>query len=99
MSKVMRTDKTNRDERGAALIMALLTLALLLAMAMGISLTAISELGVSRTYETQTTALQTAEAGLNHAASLVSNYNGADFSSLLQLRPTTLSTDFFTGNN
>jgi hypothetical protein len=93
----MRTDKTN--ERGAALIMALLTLALLLAMAMGISLTAISELGVSRTYETQTTALQTAEAGLNHAASLVSNYTGADFSSLLQLRSTPLSTDYFEGNN
>jgi hypothetical protein len=94
----MKGESTN-NERGAALVVALLTLALMLAMAMGISLTAISELGVSRTYETQTVALQAAEAGLNHAASLVSNYTGSDFSSLLALRPTPLSTDYFTGNN
>lgn len=100
MSEVMRTEKTNgSNERGAALIMALLTLALLLAMSMGISLTAISELGVSKTYETQTIALQAAEAGLNHAASLVANYKGSDFSTLLQLRPSPLSSDYFTGNN
>jgi hypothetical protein len=87
MSEVMSNNKTNQsNERGAALIMALLTLALLLAMAMGISLTAISELGVSKTYETQTRALQAAEAGLNHAASLVSNYTGSDFTKLLRLR-------------
>ncbi|MEK6321488.1 MAG: hypothetical protein AABN33_07380 [Acidobacteriota bacterium] len=97
------TDETiqTRDngERGAALIMALLTLALLLALTMGMSLTAISELGVSSTYGTQTVALEAAEAGLNHAASLVSNYNGADFTALLAIRPTPLSTDYMTGNN
>ena len=67
------TMTANKDERGAALVIALLTLALLLALSMGISLTAISELGVSSTYSSQTQALQAAEAGLNHAASLVSN--------------------------
>ena len=97
------TDETmqTRDngERGAALIMALLTLALLLALTMGISLTAISELGVSSTYSSQTIALEAAEAGLNHTASLVSNFQGADFTTLLALRPTPLSTDYMTGNN
>ena len=97
------TDETmhTRDngERGAALIMALLTLALLLALTMGMSLTAISELGVSSTYSTQTVAIQAAEAGLNHAASLVSSYKGADFTTLLALRPSPLSTDYMTGNN
>ncbi|HXG63838.1 MAG TPA: hypothetical protein VNO70_01955 [Blastocatellia bacterium] len=78
--------EVNNGERGAALILALLTMALLLALTMGISLTAVSELGVSRTYSTQTVALQAAEAGLNHAASLVSNYTGPDFTTLLALR-------------
>jgi hypothetical protein len=86
-------------ERGVALVMALLTMALLLALTMGISLTAISELGVSNTYGTQTVALQAAEAGLNHAGSLVANYTGADFTALLALRPTPLSTNYLTGNN
>lgn len=93
------TDGNCKSERGAALIIALLTLALLLALTMGISLTAVSELGVSGTYGSQTQALQTAEAGLNHAASLVSNYTGADFTALLALRPTPLSADYLTGNN
>ena len=94
------TTTTARDgERGAALIMALLTLALLLALTMGISLTAISELGVSNTYGTQTVAMQAAEAGLNHGASLVANYTGADFTTLLALRPAQLSTDYMSGNN
>ena len=98
----MRNNKVtgnNKDERGAALVIALLTLALLLALTMGISLTAVSELGVSGTYGSQTQALQAAEAGLNHAASLVSNYTGADFTSLLALRPMPLSTDYLSGNN
>ena len=97
----MRNNKMtgNKDERGAALVIALLTLALLLALTMGISLTAVSELGVSSTYGSQTQALQAAEAGLNHAASLVSNYTGDDFTTLLSLRPTPLSTDYLTGNN
>ena len=83
----------NNGERGAALIIALLTLALLLALTMGISLTAISEIGVSNTYGTQTIALQAAEGGLNHAASLVMNYippansTNPGFSDLLLLRP------------
>ncbi len=94
----MTTEKS-RDERGAALVIALLTLALLLALIMGISLTAVSELGVSGTYGSQTQALQAAEAGLNHASSLVSNYTGPDFTALLGLRPAPLSTDYLTGNN
>ena len=49
---------TRRGEHGAALVTVLLMLALLLAMAMGTSLTAISELGVSNTYGTQTVALE-----------------------------------------
>ena len=93
------TNGNCKGERGAALIIALLTLALLLALTMGISLTAVSELGVSGTYGSQTQALQAAEAGLNHAASLVSNYTGADFTALLGLRPTPLSADYLTGNN
>src|SRR4026209_450440 len=97
------TDQTmltrGNGESGAALIMALLTLALLLALTMGMSLTAISELGISSTYGTQTVALEAAEAGLNHAASIVSNYSGADFTSLLALRPLPLNTDYMSGNN
>ena len=98
------TDETmpTRDngEHGAALIMALLTLALLLALTMGMSLTAISELGVSSTYGTQTVALEAAEAGLNHAASLVSNYTGSDFTALLALRPTApTGADYMTWTN
>jgi hypothetical protein len=100
---MIMTDETmqtcDNGERGAALIMALLTLALLLALTMGMSLTAISELGVSGTYSSQTVALEAAEAGLNHAASLVSSYKGADFTSLLALRPSPLSTDYMSGNN
>lgn len=98
MSNIMTTEKS-KGERGAALVIALLTLALLLALTMGISLTAVSELGVSGTYGSQTQALQAAEAGLNHAASLVSNYSGADFTELLGLRPLPLSPDYLTGNN
>ena len=73
--------------------MALLVLALLLALTMGISLTAISEMGVSNTYGTQTVALQAAEGGLNHAAALVMNYippantTNPGFTDLLLLRP------------
>jgi len=94
------TQTRDNGERGAALIMALLTLALLLALALSMSLTAISELGVSRTYGNQTIALEAAEAGLNHAASLVSNYNGVDFTALLALRPVTpVGTDYMTGRN
>ncbi len=89
----------HQDERGAALIMALITMALLLALAMGMSLTAISEQGVTKTYKVQTTALQAAEAGLSHAASLVSNYTGDDFTTLLALRPTPLSQNYLDGNN
>jgi hypothetical protein len=98
MTTIDNTTENSR-EKGAALIVALLIMALLLAMVMGISLTAVSELGVSRTYSTQTVALQAAEAGLDHAASLVANYSGADFTSLLALRPTPLSTDYMAGNN
>lgn len=85
---------SDNGERGAALIIALLVLALLLALTMGISLTAISEVGVTNTYRTQTIALQAAEGGLNHAASLVMNYippansTNPGFTDLLLLRPT-----------
>lgn len=83
----------NNGEQGAALIIALLVLALLLALTMGISLTAISEMGVTNTYGNQTIALEAAEAGLNHAASLVMNYvpspdsTSPGFTDLLKLRP------------
>ncbi|HEX5736220.1 MAG TPA: PilX N-terminal domain-containing pilus assembly protein [Blastocatellia bacterium] len=93
------TTENSKGERGAALVIALLTLALLLALTMGISLTAVSELGVSGTYGSQTQALQAAEAGLNHATSLVSNYTGPDFTTLLGLRPVPLSQDYLEGNN
>ncbi|MFY9611827.1 MAG: hypothetical protein WAU45_24840 [Blastocatellia bacterium] len=85
---------SDSGERGAALIIALLVMALLLALTMGISLTAISEMGVTNSYGTQTVALQAAEAGLNHAASLVKNYvppantTNPGFTDLLLLRPT-----------
>src|SRR6476660_6021608 len=75
-------------EQGVALIQTLMIMALMLALLMGISLTAISELGVTSTYAKQTIAMQAAEAGLNHAVSLVRNYTGDDFTHLLQLRPT-----------
>lgn len=81
-------------EKGTALVMSLLVLALLTALAMGISLTASSELGVSNTYANQTVAFQAAEAGLNHAVSLVTNFNGGDFTSLLKLRGDVTATTF-----
>src|SRR5262249_35810981 len=92
-------------ERGVALIQTLMIMALMLALLMGISLTAISELGVTSTYAKQTIAMQAAEAGLNHALTLVRNYNGDDFTSLLALRPTTgseeykFNTNYLRGNN
>jgi hypothetical protein len=92
-------NSNNSNEKGTALVLSLMTLALMLALTLGISLTAISEMGVSNTYGTQTIALQAAEAGLNHAASLVSNYEGANFTDLLLLRPTPLSQDYLSGNN
>jgi hypothetical protein len=105
---MIMTDQTmqtlDNGERGAALIMALLTLALLLALTMGISLTAISELGVSSTYSSQTIALEAAEAGLNHAASLVMNYippantPNPGFTDLLGLRPGPLTDPYLLGS-
>ena len=95
---------TPAEERGVALIAVLLFLALLLALIMGISLTSISELGVSRTYGTQTIALQAAEAGLNHGASLVYNYRGVTgdttklFNQLLRDRNNPQN-NYLSGNN
>src|SRR5215471_3735051 len=65
---------TSASERGVALVSVLLIMALLLVLALGISLTSVSELGVSSAYGSQTRAFQAAEAGLNHGASLVSNF-------------------------
>lgn len=79
-------DVTRNDERGTALVMVLLILALLLTLVMASSLTAISESGVANTYGTQTIALQAAESGLNHAASLIMNYKGDNFTELLEDR-------------
>jgi hypothetical protein len=100
--KDQRNDRLNpwrANQQGAALVVTLLSLALLLALAMGISLTAISELGVSNTYANQTIAFQAAEAGLSHATSLTANFNGKDFTELLQLRGDTFSTSYLEGNN
>jgi hypothetical protein len=93
----------NDGEKGTALIMALLTMALMLVLTMGISLTAISELGVSNTYTNQTQAFQAAEAGLYHGLDLVRNFtNGTsgdpNFTALLAKRGT-VSTDYLSGNN
>ena len=62
------------SEAGVALISTILIMALLLVLALGISLTSVSELGVSTAYSNQTRAFQAAEAGLSHSASLVSNF-------------------------
>ena len=93
----------NNGERGAALVMVLLTLALMLALTMGISLTSISELGVSNTYTNQTKAFQAAEAGIHHAISLVKNYtNGStgdpNFTNLLGKRGS-VNSNYLLGNN
>jgi hypothetical protein len=91
--------------------MVLLILSLLLALVMGISLTSISEAGVTNTYANQTRAFQAAEAGLHHSLSLVKNFtNGAaghpDFTKLMALRvspaPTAAGepcTNYLVGNN
>ena len=93
-------------ESGAALVLALLMMALLLALTMGMSMTAVSELGVTNTYSNQTQAFQAAEAGLYHAANLTKNYTGTTtattgFSDLLAERVTngTFSTNYLAGNN
>jgi Tfp pilus assembly protein PilX len=95
----MKHKLNDNGERGAALIMALLMMALMLALTMGISMTAVSELGVSNTYANQTQAFQAAEAGLYHATHLIRNYTGtgastSGFTNLLAER-----TDYPTGNN
>ncbi|HSB07948.1 MAG TPA: hypothetical protein VLM38_00440 [Blastocatellia bacterium] len=93
-------------ESGAALIMALLMMALLLALTMGMSMTAISELGVTNTYANQTQAFQAAEAGLYHSLNLVRNYTAGSptdtgFTSLLKERNlnSTFGTSYLSGNN
>src|SRR5262249_3241825 len=93
-------------ESGAALVLALLMMALLLALTMGMSMTAVSELGVTNTYSNQTQAFQAAESGLYHAANLTKNYTGTTtattgFSDLLAERVTngTFSTNYLAGNN
>jgi hypothetical protein len=98
--------RANSDEKGVALIMALLTMALMLALTMAISLTAISELGVSNTYGNQTQAFEAAEAGLYHALNLVRNFDNhtvgttPDFTKLLLLRPTNPpNPNYLLGNN
>lgn len=98
--------RANRDERGAALIMALLMLTLMLALTMGISLTAISELGVTNTYSNQTQAFEAAEAGLYHGLSLVRNFDNhsaggnPSFTKLLLMRPTSPpNSNYLLGNN
>src|SRR6185436_13191542 len=93
----------DNGERGAALVMVLLTIALMLALTMGISLTSISELGVSNSYTNQTKAFQAAEAGIHHAISLVKNYtNGSagdpNFTNLLGQRGS-VNTNYLLGNN
>ncbi len=97
MNNLSATNKPR--ERGVALIQTLMIMALLLALVMGISLTAISELGVSNTYATQTIAIQAAEAGLNHSLCLVRNYKGTDFSTLLALRGADYNANYLQGNN
>src|SRR5262245_6094129 len=100
----MKNWSTKRDaERGVALITVLLLLSLLMALVMGISLTSISEAGVTNTYSNHTKAFQAAEAGLNHSLSLVRNYtNGLagspDLTNLLAKRGT-VSTNYLVGNN
>jgi len=91
------------SESGAALVLALLMMALLLALTMGMSMTAVSELGVSNTYSNQTQAFQAAEAGLYHAANLTRNYTAtttasSGFTDLLAERGT-ISTNYLAGNN
>ena len=93
----------NKSETGAALVSTMLIMALLLVLALGISLTSISELGVSSAYSNQTRAFEAAEAGLNHAAILVSNFSTIDTSStapapmtqLLALRGATFPANLF----
>src|SRR5215471_5536765 len=91
------------NESGAALVLALLMMALLLALTMGMSMTAVSELGVTNTYSNQTQAFQAAEAGLYHAVNLTRNYTGttsatSGFTDLLAERGT-ISTNYLAGNN
>ncbi|HEU4391541.1 MAG TPA: hypothetical protein VFV34_27370, partial [Blastocatellia bacterium] len=101
-----RPDSNRHGERGAALVMALLSLGLLTALAMAMSLSTVNELGVTRAYTNQTTGFQAAEAGLMHAVSLTRNYKGANFTSLLCRRNSKLnpfefgfgSTDFTAGS-
>ena len=101
--KYQITKRNDNGESGAALVMALLMMALLLALSMGMSMTAVSELGVSNTYSNQTQAFQAAEAGIYHALNLTRNYTGTipgseGFHDLLAERGT-VSTNYLTGNN
>src|SRR5689334_24911174 len=104
-NNVMDCDKMTKassDERGAALLVALLALALMMTLVMGMSLTAISEMGVTNTYANQTQAFQAAEAGLYHAVNLVRNFtnggNSPNFTNLLAQRGT-VNTNYLRGNN
>src|ERR1044071_219232 len=97
-----KTMKQSPNERGAALVVALLAMALMMTLVMGMSLTAISEMGVTNTYANQTQAFEAAEAGLYHAVNLVRNFtNGGsnpNFTNLLAQRGT-VSTNYLLGNN
>lgn len=105
--KYQITKRNDDGESGAALVMALLMMALLLALSMGMSMTAVSELGVSNTYSNQTQAFQAAEAGIYHGVSLVKNFDnhGAggnpDFTKLLLKRPveSPLNSNYLIGKN
>jgi Tfp pilus assembly protein PilX len=94
--------KESPGERGTALVVALLALALMMTLVMGMSLTAISEMGVTNTYANQTQAFAAAEAGLYHAVNLARNFTngGSDpnFTNLLAQRGT-VSTNYLQGNN
>ncbi|HKA16821.1 MAG TPA: PilX N-terminal domain-containing pilus assembly protein [Blastocatellia bacterium] len=98
--------RNSNGESGAALVLALLMMALLLALTMGMSMTAVSELGVSNTYSNQTQAFQAAEAGLYHSVNLVRNYTGttsaaSGFTDLLseRVKNGTFNAYYLSGNN
>jgi Tfp pilus assembly protein PilX len=94
--------KESPGERGTALVVALLALALMMTLVMGMSLTAISEMGVTNTYANQTQAFAAAEAGLYHTVNLIRNYTNAggdpNFTNLLAERGT-VSNILLQGNN
>src|SRR5437588_8159122 len=72
----MRRKSQTRSERGMALIVALLTLGLMLLLGLALTMSSMSGMIVSGNYERDVRSFYLAEAGINHALSILRAVDG-----------------------